>query len=393
MSAYFIIPDFFDTRIDKATYVEIVYELNKLGLNTKVLTSFTNKKYVNEKKLFYPIYFETIRIGWIRRIILIFNIFVYILKFAKKNDIIIVSPESLGFFYIAKIIKGIKLHLDIRTFPADYEDQRREKEQMDKRSFIIGIKGKLDRLLFFDLFLRLFFKKVDSYSFITEYMKNEFEKKYKLSPKTYCLWSSGVSTEIIKTKISKHKKYNNNTVFFYHGTISETRGIGIMYEAFKNLVSKRKDIKLLIVGDGYYLKTLKNKAVQDKLENRVILPGYVSYEEIIDYIETADICLCPLPNRIEWNVSSPIKIFEYMALGKPIVCTDIPAHSNVLKDMPFAVFTGVDIDSFEVGMMHALNTLETLNKYSDFEISIVNEYTWEKQAKVLYSYLEKEFNM
>jgi glycosyltransferase involved in cell wall biosynthesis len=375
MSAYFIIPDFFDTRMDKSTYVEMIYELNKLGLDIKVLTSYSKDMYINNEKNFSPVYFSTVKIPLILRVILILKMFFYLIRVAKKNDVIIVSPESLGVFYILKLIKKIKLHLDIRTFPVVLSN---------------SIKEKFDHFLSFKFSLKYFFKHADSHSFITEFMKDEINRIYGLSPKSYCLWSSGVSLESFRYDEIEERK-GSEVIFFYHGTVTETRGLGLMYEAFKSLVTKVKDdLKLVIVGDGSYLSTLKELIVEDKLVQKVQIHGYVAYEKILGYIKKADICLCPLPNRVEWNVSSPIKVFEYMALGKPILCTNIPAHVSVLKDQPFVIFTEDNVKSMTEAMETALNSLGTLKGFSDMERKYVERYTWKKQAENFFLYLTKQ---
>jgi glycosyltransferase involved in cell wall biosynthesis len=258
-----------------------------------------------------------------------------------------------------------------------------------------SIKERIDNYLSWEFLIKVFGGIPDSYSLITEYMKDEMKRLYGFSPKTYCYWSSAVSLE--NFNLSGMQKTNKEVItFFYHGTITETRGIGLLYDAFKILLGKsnKNNIRLLIVGEGSYLNELRERTKNDGLLDKVVITGYVQYNEILNYIVQADICVCPLPNRVEWNVSSPIKIFEYMAVGKPIVCTDIPAHRNVLDGQPFAIFTGDTTESIAEGMSRAVDSLDELLSYEQQEKEFVEKnYTWEKQAKVLYSYLKETYNI
>ncbi len=61
------------------------------------------------------------------------------------------------------------------------------------------------------------------------------------------------------------------------------------------------------------------------VDDQVQFRGFVPYEHVADEIAQADVCICPLPDRLEWNVSSPLKVFEYMACAKPMILTPIPA--------------------------------------------------------------------
>ncbi len=76
-------------------------------------------------------------------------------------------------------------------------------------------------------------------------------------------------------------------------------------------------------------------------------------------IAKADCGIYPLPDRPEWNVSSPLKVFEYMACGKPIILTPIPAHKDVLGDEGFVIWTKSDkaVDIAEA-IMYAMDNRE-----------------------------------
>ena len=80
----------------------------------------------------------------------------------------------------------------------------------------------------------------------------------------------------------------------------------------------------MVVGDGdLYAPLLKMVAEHDAGE-KIILTGKVPYEEVPSYVAAADICLLPAyRNEIMMNIV-PIKIYEYMAMGKPVIATTLP---------------------------------------------------------------------
>ena len=86
------------------------------------------------------------------------------------------------------------------------------------------------------------------------------------------------------------------------------------------LNNQNLNIKLLAVGDGDlypFLYSLSQKS------NKIILTGRVPFEKIPDFLSAADICVLPAhKNEIMMHIV-PIKIYEYMAAGKPVIATKL----------------------------------------------------------------------
>jgi glycosyltransferase involved in cell wall biosynthesis len=77
------------------------------------------------------------------------------------------------------------------------------------------------------------------------------------------------------------------------------------------------------MGNGDSYEDLKALARELNLEGYVELTGYVSEEDLMSNLSAADICVDPDPSSPLNDVSTWIKIMEYMALGKPIVTYDL----------------------------------------------------------------------
>jgi glycosyltransferase involved in cell wall biosynthesis len=87
----------------------------------------------------------------------------------------------------------------------------------------------------------------------------------------------------------------------------------------------------MVIGTGTGLSELKKITRKLGLEKNVIFTGGVPFSTIPNYIKTADIGIIPLPAIDWWNVSSPIKLKEYLAMQLPVIATDIPAHRFVVE--------------------------------------------------------------
>jgi glycosyltransferase involved in cell wall biosynthesis len=119
-------------------------------------------------------------------------------------------------------------------------------------------------------------------------------------------------------------KYNKPFLVGYVGTMSIQEGLDILLDValyIKN--SGRNDVHFTCVGGGPGLAGLQ-KMVQDKhLEDTVNFTGRIPDEQLLDVLSTADVCVNP-DKPCEMNdISTMIKIMEYMSLGKPIVQFDL----------------------------------------------------------------------
>lgn len=110
-------------------------------------------------------------------------------------------------------------------------------------------------------------------------------------------------------------------LLFFMGWIYSFSG---MKEVSESLSTYNEKIKLMIVGDGDLYKALLRMKFEKDLDSRLILTGKIPFDEIPKHIAAADICLLPAyKNEIMMNIV-PIKIYEYMAMGKPIIATNLP---------------------------------------------------------------------
>ena len=116
----------------------------------------------------------------------------------------------------------------------------------------------------------------------------------------------------------------DEAVVVFVGNIAPWQGVNILIESALRLFSEDEKLKFLIVGDGILKRTLVKKAEDSKWREEIIFLGMKPYEEIPFLINIADICAAPFINERNRKTGvSPLKIFEYMACGKPVVASRI----------------------------------------------------------------------
>ena len=119
-------------------------------------------------------------------------------------------------------------------------------------------------------------------------------------------------------------KYGKSYLVGYVGTMSTQEGLDILLDValhIKNL--GRSDIHFTCIGGGPGLAGLRKMAQDKGLEDMVNFTGRIPDEQLLEILSTADVCVNPDKPCEMNNISTMIKIMEYMALGKPIVQFDL----------------------------------------------------------------------
>lgn len=101
-----------------------------------------------------------------------------------------------------------------------------------------------------------------------------------------------------------------------------------LLQSFNNLSKKWADIHLLFIGDGSERKALEERVEMYVLSDKVSFCGEVSHLEALTLLNACDVCVIPSTNL--WG--SPMKLFEYMGMGKPVVAPEINVITSVLLD-------------------------------------------------------------
>jgi glycosyltransferase involved in cell wall biosynthesis len=189
-------------------------------------------------------------------------------------------------------------------------------------------------------------------------------------------------------------KYGKLYLVGYVGVISAQEGLDILLDVAEHIKSMgRQDIHFTCVGGGPGLASLQ-KIVQDKhLGDIVNFTGRVSDKELLDILSTSDVCVNP-DKPCEMNdMSTMIKIMEYMALGKPIVQFDLKEGKYSAQEA--SLYAGRDnrVANFANGILWLLDHPEERQKMGEFGRKRVQEQlAWEYSVGNLLAAYENVFS-
>lgn len=167
---------------------------------------------------------------------------------------------------------------------------------------------------------------------------------------------------------------SDDRILFFMGWIYDFSG---MKEVADELVeTDDPHLKVMIVGEGDLYQYLKNFTDKYNLQDKLILTGKVDFEQIPQYISVADICLLPAyKNEIMENIV-PIKMYEYLAMGKPVISTKLP---GIIKE--FGKNNGVVYIKKSEEVLQKYRELIENDDITDEQIKarkFVEKYDWNK---------------
>jgi glycosyltransferase involved in cell wall biosynthesis len=164
----------------------------------------------------------------------------------------------------------------------------------------------------------------------------------------------------------------------YVGVLREWVDFGPVFRAL-GAIDKR--IKMLIVGKEGQFDEIRNLARMCRVSDRVTFAGEVDYVDVPGYIAAMDVCLIPFTGRDISQGAVPLKLFEYMASGKPVLSTELQGVRGVAGDAVQYCSCAIDY----VEKITALYEDETLRKQMGMagEKLVSAKYDWENISKAL----------
>lgn len=180
-----------------------------------------------------------------------------------------------------------------------------------------------------------------------------------------------------------HKK--SERIICYVGGISEIRGIKELTDAIEKI-----DVKLILAGqfDGVDIETeIKNKPSWSKVDFR----GFVNRDDVVSIYKQAQAGIVTLHPLINYLDALPVKMFEYMAAGVPVVASDFPLWKKIVVDGNCGVCVDpLDTNSIAEGIMKILSDPERARVMSENGKQLIKEvYNWDIEKKKLVDFYRK----
>jgi glycosyltransferase involved in cell wall biosynthesis len=170
----------------------------------------------------------------------------------------------------------------------------------------------------------------------------------------------------------------------YVGVMGPQDGLDYALRALRNLLDIRQDWHATFVGDGDALEETKALARELGLQDVVDFPGFVrDAEDIVRLLSTSDVCIAPEPKSPLNDVSTLMKIAEYMAAGRPIVAFDL-AETRVTAGDAARYAAPNDEGSFALSISQLLDDPRQRERMGELGRARIDErFSWDHSVRVL----------
>ena len=369
-----VFPDSLFEVLDSATWLETTNELRKLGWQVTLISmgppGKTAIRDISVTCISPP------NIYFLRQVIFHFNVLQIIIQNIENIDIVLFHQMSVPWLLPIRILRRITrkryplMVLDTRTVPMTIKTW---KDQL--------------RAWFYNLMNSFANRWADGQTAITLRMAELVQ----IPPrKLWGIWPSGVNFERFSSGFSTRNWPSNGEQirFIYTGALYPERNILTFCEAIFQAAQENMNIHLSIIGKGPQLSTLEDFANRTNGLIKVLSP--VPHEQMPNILAIYHVGVLPFPDLEIFRVSSPVKLFEYMASGMVVLATEIDCHTDVISSEEFVFWAK---DSTKAGLYQAVKQItNSRTRLKDKGIAAVNavqSFSWQQSAKKLSDSLER----
>jgi glycosyltransferase involved in cell wall biosynthesis len=178
-------------------------------------------------------------------------------------------------------------------------------------------------------------------------------------------------------------------VVAYAGHLYPWKGVEILLEALARVPGAHG---LIVGGHGAEPDLARVKALASRLglDERITFTGHVKPAAVQAYLRSADVLVLPNPaSALSTRFTSPLKLFEYLAAGRPIVASDLPSIREVLHDGEDALLAPAgDPERMAAAIQRVLGDPALAARLAQSARTLAPHYSWDRRAERLEAHFE-----
>jgi glycosyltransferase involved in cell wall biosynthesis len=143
---------------------------------------------------------------------------------------------------------------------------------------------------------------------------------------------------------------DDTPVVLYTGTFESYQGLDLLFTAARHVLASRPDVRFVLAGGRpEQIEIARRQAAAAAVAQAVVFAGQRPAEEIPSFLDAANVLVSPRST----GTNTPLKIYQYLRSGRPIVATRLLTHTQVLDD-DVAVLTPATAEAFGAGILAVL---------------------------------------
>lgn len=177
------------------------------------------------------------------------------------------------------------------------------------------------------------YRKCNALVCVTEALKDLVVRESGISPEKVVVVPNGVDTELFNPERYEPKRVFPGFTVGFVGALYARQGVDLLLEALHDLQAEGLDLSLVVVGDGFMYAAWKDLSQRLGVASRVAFVGQVPWLEVPPYMAGFDVAYT---GQVQLPVGkmyhSPLKLYEYMAMAKPVVASAFEDALRVLQE-------------------------------------------------------------
>ena len=152
-------------------------------------------------------------------------------------------------------------------------------------------------------------------------------------------------------------RLDGRRVVIYLGRIAQSRRSDFLLDVAEALRGEVPDLLLVIAGDAASsdeMDWMRAEIARRSMHEHVLLTGWLPQRTALGYAVRAEVGLSPIPRGTLFDVSSPTKLVEYLALGIPSVANDIPDQKLVVDESRAGLCAPMEASAFAAAVQRLL---------------------------------------
>ncbi|MFC1757089.1 glycosyltransferase [Patescibacteria group bacterium] len=235
-------------------------------------------------------------------------------------------------------------------------------------------------------------KKVKGLVVVTKYYKKELIEQFDLSSERVLCLPDGVDLEKFDIDISKEEARKDlilpqdKKIVLSTSSFLNWKGLDILFD----VVSKFRGTSFVFVGSGEKEDVERIKRKASNLSD-IFLTGHKPRKEIPLWLKSADVLVLTGTSKSEVSkhYTSPMKLFEYMASGRPIVASKIESFLDILNEENSVLVEADNPSAMFDGIGRVLGDQGLAKRISEKAFRDVQNYTWQKRAERVINFIKK----
>jgi phosphatidylinositol alpha-mannosyltransferase len=229
--------------------------------------------------------------------------------------------------------------------------------------------------------LRRWFRKLDGKIAVSkpavEYAHTNFPGYYNIIP-------NGVDLEHFSPDVAPIEEFKDGKLnILFVSRLEKRKGLNYLLQAFRQVKEEIPNTRLIIVGPGTRLRRRYEKYVAKNGLKDVIFVGLISYDELPHYYQTADVFCAPAIG----SESFGIILLEAMAMGKPIVASNIEGYASVVSHGADGLLVPpADKDKLAKALISLLNDESLRQEMGAKGRAKALEHSWERISQRVFDY-------